>query len=85
MDVMFLETSSPGLKGQSGGPIVDRDGNIYAIQSKNLTMPLGFTGTVEINGKKVDENQFINVGIGVHLQTIVALLKKHNIKFDTAA
>ena len=85
MDIMFLETSSPGLKGQSGGPIVDRDGNIYAIQSKNVTMPLGFTGTVEINGKKFDENQFINVGIGVHVQTIVALLNKHSIKFDMVA
>jgi hypothetical protein len=84
MDVMYIETSSPGLKGQSGGPIIDTDGNIYAIQSKNLTLPLGFKGTVEINGKKVEENQFINVGIGVHTQTIVTLLTKHNIKHDIA-
>lgn len=84
MDVMYLETSSPGLKGQSGGPIFDTEGNIYAIQSKNLTLPLGYKGTVEIKGKKVEENQFINVGIGVHTQTIVSLLKKHNIKFEIA-
>jgi hypothetical protein len=84
MDVMYLETSSPGLKGQSGGPIVDSDGNIYAVQSKNLTLPLGFKGTVEINGKKVEENQFINVGIGVHPQTIVTLLDKHKIKYELA-
>lgn len=84
MDVMYIETSSPGLKGQSGGPIVDTDGHIYAVQSKNLTLPLGFKGTVEINGKKVEENQFINVGIGVHTQTIVTLLDKHKIKHDIA-
>lgn len=51
MDILFLETSSPGLKRQSGGPICDADGNIYAIQSQNFTLPLGFKG-VTINGKK---------------------------------
>lgn len=82
MDIMFLETSSPGLKGQSGGPICDTQGIIYAIQSQNVTLPLGFKGTIEVNKKIVEENQFLNVGIGVHPQTIVALLNKHNIKFD---
>ena len=84
MDIMFLETSSPGLKGQSGGPICDTEGNIYAIQSQNVTLALGFKGTVEVNKKNVEENQFLNVGIGVHPQTIVNLLNKHNIKFDIA-
>ena len=82
MDIIFLETSSPGLKGQSGGPICDTKGNIYAIQSQNMTLPLGFKGTIEENKKIVEENQFLNVGIGVHPQTIVGLLNKHNIKFD---
>jgi hypothetical protein len=84
MDIMFLETSSPGLKGQSGGPICDIEGNIYAIQSQNVTLPLGFKGTVEINKKKVEENQFLNVGIGVHPNTLVDLLNKHSIKFEIA-
>lgn len=84
MDILFLETSSPGLKGQSGGPICDTEGNIYAIQSQNITIPLGFMGTVEINKKKVEENQFFNVGIGVHPKIIVDLLTKHNIKFELA-
>lgn len=83
-EILFLETSSPGLKGQSGGPICDTGGNIYAIQSQNITIPLGFMGTVEINKKKVEENQFFNVGIGVHPKIIVDLLIKHNIKFDLA-
>ncbi|HOZ79628.1 MAG TPA: trypsin-like peptidase domain-containing protein [Ferruginibacter sp.] len=84
-EILFLETSSPGLKGQSGGPICDTEGNIYAVQSQNLTIPLGFLGTVEINKKKVEENQFFNVGIGVHPKIIVDLLVKHNIKFALAS
>lgn len=84
MDINYLETSSPGLKGQSGGPIFDTEGNIYAIQSKNTTVPMGFKGIVESNKKKVEENQFINFGIGVHPKTIYDLLTINKIKFDIA-
>jgi hypothetical protein len=84
LDIMFLETSSPGLKGQSGGPILDNEGNVYAIQSQNMTLPLGFKGTAVVNKKTIEENQFLNVGIGVHPKTIVELLTKLKIKFDTA-
>lgn len=80
-NVKYLETSSPGLKGQSGGPIFDSEGNIYAVQSKNVTMPLGFTGSVKVKGKTVEENQFINVGIGVHPETLKFFLDKHGIKY----
>lgn len=84
-DILFLETSTPGLKGQSGGPIFDSDGNIWAVQSSTETIELGFKGIVEINGKKVEENQFINIGRGVHGQNIVELLIKHNIKHTVVA
>lgn len=84
-DVTLLETSSPGLKGQSGGPIFDSEGNIWAVQSSTETIQLGFKGEVELNGKKVEENQFINIGRGVHGKNIVDLLNKHNIKHTIAA
>jgi len=84
INVQYLETSSPGLKGQSGGPIFDQQGNIFAVQSKNVTLPLGFTGSVKIKGKTVEENQFLNVGIGVHPETIKFFLDKHNIKYELA-
>lgn len=84
LDIMYLETSTPGLKGQSGGPIFDPDGNIFAVQSKNTTIPLGFKGRVEAKGKIIEENQFMNVGIGVHSKTIIELLNKHNIKYNKA-
>jgi hypothetical protein len=84
INVKYLETSSPGLKGQSGGPIFDTDGNIFAIQSKNVTLPLGFKGEVKVKGKTIVENQFLNVGIGVHPLTIKHLLDKNDIKYDLA-
>ena len=83
-EILFLETSSPGLKGQSGGPIFDKDGVIYAIQSQNLTIPLGFTGVAHINGRGVEENQFLNLGIGVHPKTLERLLLEHQIQYERA-
>jgi hypothetical protein len=80
--VMYLETSSPGLKGQSGGPIFDNEGTIYAVQSKNITLPLGFIGSAKIKGKTIEENQFLNVGIGVHPETLKYFLDKHKIKYE---
>jgi hypothetical protein len=38
----WIETSSPGLKGQSGGPIFDVEGTVWGIQSNTLPYPLGF-------------------------------------------
>jgi hypothetical protein len=82
LKVKFLETSSPGLKGQSGGPIFDNEGAIYAIQSKNMTLPLGFVGNVKVKGKTIEENQFFNIGIGVHTETLINFMDKHSIKYE---
>lgn len=84
INVQYLETSSPGLKGQSGGPIFDTDGNVYAIQSNNLTLPLGFKGKIKVKGETIEENQFLNVGIGIHPKTIKHFLDKHEIKYELA-
>lgn len=80
-DIGFLETSSPGLRGQSGGPIFDVKGTIWAIQSRTQHFPLGFSPKVIKNGKEVEENQFLNVGFGVHPSLLVAFLKDQEVNF----
>jgi len=71
----MIETSSPGIRGQSGGPIFDRNGTIWGIQSSTRSYALDFN-------TKVD--QFYHIGVGVHIETIVGLLASRNIKFDLA-
>lgn len=80
-DLLYVETSSPGLKGQSGGPIFDRDCNLYAIQVQTAHYSLGFQPTVENNGTRVVENQFANVGLGVHADVLMRILRKRGIKY----
>jgi hypothetical protein len=81
-NIKFIETSSPGLRGQSGGPIFDINATICGIQSHTTHLPLGFSPKVKTNGKEVEENQFINVGCGVHPELIIDILTEKGIKFD---
>ncbi len=83
-DIKFVETSTPGLMGQSGGPIVDVDGNICALQSRTMHLRLGFEPIVVKSGKEVTETQFLNVGLGVHVQSIMQFLDSLNIEYAVA-
>ena len=81
-DRLYVETSTPGLKGQSGGPIFDREGRIYAMQVFTAHLPLGFHPTAQYDGNAVVENQFLNVGNGVHVRTIRQVLDDRGVPYD---
>jgi len=80
-EIKLLETSSPGLRGQSGGPVFDTEGTVWAIQSRTGHFPLGFSPKIKRNGKELEENQFLNVGQGVHPDVIVSFLRDNGISF----
>lgn len=75
----LIETSSPGLRGQSGGPTFDAQGAIWAIQSKTASLPLGFSPKADGGGK---EYQFLNVGLGIHTETVTSFLASLGVKYD---
>lgn len=81
--LLFIETSSPGLKGQSGGPIVDVHGAVWGIQSITRSYPLGFDAKVK-DGDKVRDasNDFFHVGWGIHAATIVGFLNQRGVKYE---
>ena len=78
----FIETSSPGLVGQSGGPIVDSTGAVWALQSHTRHYPLGFSPPIPGQSKNpgAKEHQFLNVGLGVHAEIILNLLKQRGVE-----
>ena len=81
-----IELSTPGLKGQSGGPLFDVDGKIYGMQSQTSHLHLGFDikerdifeGSKQI---KVSNHPFLHLGNCVHVNVIKSFLSEHNIKF----
>jgi len=81
-----IELSTPGLRGQSGGPLFDENGIIYGMQASTHHLHLGFDiKDKEINfgaqKKKVSNYPFMHLGNCVHVDIIKAFLKEHNVKF----
>lgn len=84
--VKFIETSSPGLRGQSGGPVFDTDGNIWGLQSRTIHLPLGFSPEVKNGqGHTVVEHQFMNVGLSAHVDELVKLMTAHGARFQLSS
>jgi len=77
----FIETSTPGLRGQSGGPIFDKNGHVWALQSQTNSLELGFTPTVKQGNKEIVEHQFMHVGWGSHVANIIKIFRDHNVAF----
>jgi hypothetical protein len=83
--VKFIETSTPGLMGQSGGPLFDRLGEIWGIQVKTNFMELGFSPKKKDGaGKEFIEHQFLNVGLASHVTHLIDLFNRSQVKFETA-
>lgn len=79
----YVETSTPGLRGHSGGPLFDRRGRVWGIQSKTRHIPLGFNPTIDDGrGGKTVEHQFISLGEATHVETIVAVLDSIGVSYE---
>jgi hypothetical protein len=82
--IRFIETSSPGLRGQSGGPLFDVDGRVWGIQSRTAHIALGFNPEAEIAGVKTQVPQFINLGLAVHAGTLIEILDDAGIAHEVS-
>lgn len=81
-----IEMSTPGLRGQSGGPLFDKDGIVHGMQFSTKHLHLGFDLTdkeIMLNNKmkKVSDYSFIHLGQCIHADTIKAFLREKNIRF----
>ena len=82
-EVSYVETSTPGLRGQSGGPIFDYEGRLCTIQVHTVRYPLGFSPVVQQCDRRLEEYQFLNVGVGVGAETIVAFMRRQGVRLAT--
>lgn len=81
-----IEMSSPGLRGQSGGPLFDPEGLIYGMQSSTRHLHLGFDlENHEVQSgvtiKKVTNMPFLHVGQCVHASVIKNFLRENGVSF----
>lgn len=81
-----IELSTPGLKGQSGGPLFNKEGVVCGMQFSTKHLHLGFDIvekeiTVNNKLKTVSDYSFIHLGQCIHSDIIKAFLKEKNVKF----
>lgn len=84
--VSGFELSTPGLRGQSGGPVFDQDGKVWGIQSATCHLYLGFDIHQEVfklgRMTTVSDNAFLHVGRCVHVDRIKEFLKQNDVGFQ---
>jgi S1-C subfamily serine protease len=76
----FIETSTPGLRGQSGGPLLDVEGRVCGVQSHTTHLDLGFDAGFQAGETTVTERQFLNVGAATHVSEVIALLDQVGVR-----
>ncbi len=81
-----IELSTPGLRGQSGGPLFNKDGIVCGMQFSTKHLHLGFDIvekeiTVNNKLKTVSDYSFIHLGQCIHSDIIKAFLKEMNVKY----
>jgi len=85
--VYGIEMSTPGLRGQSGGPLFDSDGKIAGMQSRTKHLHLGFDiEEKEIiahgKSKKINDYAFIHLGECIHVSILKEFMTQHGVKFQ---
>lgn len=85
-EMMGIEISTPGLRGQSGGPLFTPDGKICGMQFGTNHLHLGFdmkNFEYDTAGRsiKVNNQPFLHVGNCIHVDIIKKFLKDNNVRF----
>lgn len=84
--VVGFELSTPGLRGQSGGPAFDVEGKIWGMQSATNHLDLNFDVNIDVirNGEKknVRNSAFLHVGHCMHVDVLKSFMQQHNVSFQ---
>lgn len=87
--VYGIEMSTPGLRGQSGGPLFDSEGIVVGMQSRTKHLHLGFDieeKEIVAHGKskKVNDYSFIHLGECIHVSVIKEFMDQQGVKYQLA-
>jgi len=81
-----FELSTPGLRGQSGGPAFDTEGRVWGMQCATAHLDLDFDVKQEVvrNGikERVEDSAFLHVGHCVHVDVLKAFMREHAVAFS---
>jgi len=80
-----FELSTPGLRGQSGGPAFDIEGKVWGMQFQTSHLDLNFDVDQEVlrRGikKRVTDSAFLHVGRCIHVDVLKTFMSENNVSF----
>ena len=79
---LFIETSTPSLLGQMGGPVFDAEALVWGVQSHTVHHFLGFRPPVPGGRQGQVEHQFLNTGLAVHASVIRSVLEAEGVDYE---
>lgn len=86
--VFAFEMSTPGLRGQSGGPVFDTEGKVWGMQSQTAHRDLDFDVDQEVirlgTKKHVTDSAFLHVGICIHVDILKSFMQENKVSFTEA-
>jgi len=81
-----FELSTPGLRGQSGGPAFDADARIWGMQAATNHLDLDFDVDVEVlragHKRRVQDSAFLHVGHCVHVDVLKQFMRDNGVAFE---
>ena len=82
-----FEMSTPGLKGQSGGPAFDTSGKVWGMQSATRHLDLDFDVDTDVmrggTPQRVKEGAFLHVGHCIHAESLKAFMDQYGVEYQT--
>lgn len=80
-----FELSTPGLRGQSGGPTFDTEGRVWGMQSRTVHLDLNFDVNMDLirgsSKKRVKDSAFLHVGHCIYVDTLKQFMRDHRVAF----
>jgi hypothetical protein len=84
-NVIGFEMSTPGLRGQSGGPVFDNQGRVWGMQAATNHLDLDFDVDQEVlrggQTKRVNDSAFLHVGHCIHVDAMKEFMRLHGVGF----
>jgi hypothetical protein len=84
--ILGFEMSTPGIRGQSGGPAYDTEGRIWGVQAMTKHLDLDFDVDQKVlrQGRPVQDSAFLHVGGCIHIEVVKRFLTDNNVSIAEA-
>ena len=87
--VFGFELSTPGLRGQSGGPAFDSQGRVWGMQAATNHLDLDFDVDMDVlrtgQKRRVKDSAFLHVGHCIHVDVLKQFMRDNGVIFQEAA